>query len=120
MTWNATTCLSKLSVLFLYVDLIPVQRLVTIARGLGLFIILWNVANTVVPLAMCRPFAFAWNTSIPGGSCGGWVTYYKCLGIFNVLIDVFILLLPMPFLLKLQMPLHRRLVLVGIFSIGWM
>jgi hypothetical protein len=103
----------------MYSALIPVTALIHTCRGLGVFIVLWNVGSIIGALTNCRPFSYAWDT-YQEGSCGDWRLYYMILGVFNVIIDVAILVLPVPFLMKLQMPISKKLALIGIFSIGWM
>jgi hypothetical protein len=120
LLWNVTICFSKLSVLLMYITLIPVNALIQPARVIGVFIILWNSASIVAGLAICQPFAMNWDQTIEGGRCGDQTKFYMWLGIINVIVDVLILGLPMPFLYKLQLPLRKKILLLGMFSVGFM
>lgn len=40
------------------------------------------------------------------------------MGVLDVILDILILLLPMPSLYKLQMPLHRKIAVVATFALG--
>ncbi len=68
-------------------------------------------------LLICRPFAYFWDKSIHG-TCGNQVVTYLTAGIFNLFIDVIIVVLPMPMLWGLQLPWARKFALTGIFGIG--
>lgn len=115
--WNASTCFSKLSVLFLYMTLMPMRSMIVPARALGGFIIVWNVGNIIGQLLICRPFALNWDQSIEG-TCGSQPTYYFVMGMFNIVMDIIILAMPMPFLMKLKLATRKKLVLVGMFAVG--
>src|SRR5690606_23842621 len=118
--WNVSICLSKLSVLWLYTTLIPVRKMIIPARALAIFIILWNTGNILGQFLICRPFAMNWDQTIPGGTCGSQRDYYFTQGVINIITDILMLALPMPFLFNLQLPLLKKLVLMGMFAIGIM
>lgn len=83
-----------------------------------IFIAAWAIATIVAGCAICRPFAFNWDQTIPGGKCGDQVLSFTITGVFNLVTDVLVLCLPLPYLVKLQMRLYKKVVLVGVFSIG--
>jgi hypothetical protein len=117
--WNFTICFSKLSVLFMYTTVIPVQRMVLGCRVVGLFIILWNVGGVLGALLLCRPIALNWDKSLDG-TCGDNRLFYIWLGIINVVAEAVILLLPVPFIYNLQLKTFKKFVVIGLFSVGWM
>lgn len=55
---------------------------------------------------------------MPGGQCGNQKSLDLYLGIFNLLMDVTIVVLPMPVLWGLQMAVNKKLVLSGMFGLG--
>lgn len=119
--WNITICFSKLSVLFMYVTVIPVRRMIIACRVVGLFIVLWNTGGVLGALLLCRPISLNWDKSgAVEGSCGDNRLFYIWLGIINVIAEAVILLLPLPFLYNLQMKLFKKLVVIGLFSVGWL
>ncbi|QDS74142.1 hypothetical protein FKW77_001177 [Venturia effusa] len=119
MIWNATVCFSKLSVLLMYTALIPTQSMTRWAQGIGLFVILWNSANVVASFLICRPLARNWNVTIPG-TCGSEPRFYLAMGIVNIITDIALIVLPMPYLCNLRMSSHKKLVAMSMFSIGIM
>ncbi|CAN8097492.1 unnamed protein product [Discula destructiva] len=66
----------------------------------------------------CHPFAFNWDPTIPGGHCSDQVYNYKTTGWLNVMLDLFVLLLPMPHLFKLELPRARKMILIITFALG--
>lgn len=82
------------------------------------FIAAWAIATILAGCLICRPFAFNWDQTIPGGHCGDQVLSFTITGVFNLLSDVLVLCLPLPYLYNLQMRLYKKLVLIGVFSVG--
>lgn len=119
LLWNATTCFTKLSVLLMYMSIFPVRRVILPCQVLGLFIVLWNIGGILGGILVCRPFAMNWDQTIPGGKCGNQPMYYMALGIINIIVEVVMLAIPLPVLYKLQMPLRKKMVIIGMFSIGF-
>ena len=52
------------------------------------------------------------------GHCFDATASWKASGVFNVLSDFAILILPMPTVWTLQMSLRRRLLIMGVFATG--
>lgn len=66
---------------------------------------------------MCRPFAYTWDKTIEGGKCGDPMISWVVTGVLNMVSDLIILTLPMPYLFRLEMPLVKRLILIAVFGI---
>lgn len=81
-------------------------------------IVAWAVATILAGCLVCRPFAFNWDKSIPGGSCGNQVTSFTVTGVINLVTDVVVLVLPMPSLSRLQMAMYKKVTLIAVFGLG--
>ena len=68
-------------------------------------------------LFVCSPMQKIWNPLLPG-HCLNVVVLPYTSAIFNVLSDVYILLIPLPFLWGLKIRMDRKLRLMAIFSVG--
>lgn len=68
---------------------------------------------------LCQPVQYNWDKSI-NGKCVGENTAYLIAGIVNLLIDTFIVILPMPQVFRLQMTLVKRVSIAGMFGLGAM
>ena len=67
--------------------------------------------------AICQPVAANWEV-IEGSHCGNSVTLWLCTGVLNIVTDLVVLLLPMPYIWGLEMALFKRLILMATFGLG--
>ena len=71
----------------------------------------------VETFALCHPVQYNWDKSITG-ECEGQSLAFLVAGITNLIIDVFIVALPMPMLFGLRLPLLKRVGIAAMFSLG--
>jgi hypothetical protein len=119
MIWNATVCFSKLSVLLMYTALIPVRSMILWACGIGAFTVAWNLSNIFASFLICRPLARNWDLTIPG-TCGSLSRFYFSMGIINIITDVALLVLPMPYMYQLRMSVRKKVLATTMLSVGIM
>ncbi|KAF2787628.1 hypothetical protein K505DRAFT_367182 [Melanomma pulvis-pyrius CBS 109.77] len=82
-------------------------------------VISWISAVIVYAFVTCRPLAFFWDPTIQGGSCVSHpVIPYIVLGVLDVVVDIFILALPLPLLCKLRVSPGDKVALFCIFGAG--
>ena len=67
----------------------------------------------------CNPRAKIWNPLLPG-HCFNIDAFFLVTGIFNVVSDFYILLLPMPALWRLQIPLQKKIPMMIVFATGFL
>ncbi len=67
--------------------------------------------------AICIPFEANWG-HVPGGHCGNEFLPYVLSGVFNLLLDISIIILPMPQLWALQLPVSKKVALSAVFGTG--
>lgn len=116
--WALSLAFSKISILLLYSSVFAVPTVIWTARASIVFIALWAIATIITGCLICQPFEMNWNPTLPGGHCGDQVLSFTITGVLNLLTDLMVLLLPIPYLVKLQMRLYKKIVLIGVFSIG--
>jgi hypothetical protein len=108
----------KLSYLWFYLRIFPQQNFrkwIWICMGLiGGY---W-LGSMLQIFLICRPFEMNWNPTIPGGHCASYNVAFVTIGIFNMITDLIIMFLPIPFIRKLQMAIGTKLGLTAIFGIG--
>ncbi|VUC37073.1 unnamed protein product [Clonostachys rosea] len=109
-----TFCISliKMSVLFFYLRVFvnPSLRLAT-------KIVLGSIANVLVLFFLCRPFKKNYIPDAPG-ECGDQPTAFISTGVYNIITDVTILLLPIPTIWALKTKRHVKIGLTGVFAGG--
>lgn len=117
--YNLAVWTCKIPVLLMYATLMPVPKMIWSVRILATLFSLSYLSTSIAPLLLCRPLAYNWDKTIEGGTCGNWPLYYTMCGALNIIYEGMLLVLPMPFFLKLQMPLQKKVVLIGMFGIGF-
>ena len=116
--WVLSLSCTKISILSLYILIFPIRWVVWSSYVTMSIIVAWTIATILAGCLICRPFAYNWDKSIPGGSCGDKVTSFTITGVINLVTDVMVLLLPMRPLYQLQMATYKRVTLVAVFGLG--
>lgn len=80
--------------------------------------IAWLVGIVFGTLFMCVPIAKNWNTTLPG-HCGSTSDLFIGSAVPSVIIDLFILILPLPRLWGLQTGLGRKIGIIAVFVLGY-
>lgn len=73
-----------------------------------------------VPIFRCTPVSYAWNgwRGDTVGHCLNYSVFTWSHNAVNIILDLIVIILPIPQVWKLQMDLKRKLNLVAMFSIG--
>lgn len=116
-------CLIKEAILLQYIRIfIPNRRgdmrLYIVIQALIWIILLFYLSTFIFALAKCQPREKAWNLLMKGGHCANANVSERVSGIFNIVSDFALLLLPMVPIWELQMPFKKRLLLMVLFGIG--
>ena len=75
--------------------------------------------GTVLDVALdCRPFAYNWDKTIPGGTCVDFLAGWLVPCIVNLVTDIIVAILPLPIIWSLQMRPLRKITVSLIFSMG--
>ncbi|EEU43594.1 uncharacterized protein NECHADRAFT_45518 [Fusarium vanettenii 77-13-4] len=107
----------KMSLLLSYMRVFPGNyRIATII--VAVIISMAHIAFICVFLFLCTPIAKQWDPSITGGHCADAVPFYLSFSALTILFDVMVLVLPFPALLKSQIQLRKKIVLLGLFGLG--
>lgn len=81
-------------------------------------VILYYIAHISLLLAICQPISLQWNPTNPDGHCGDIKKQEISSCAVNIVLDLAIVILPMPALISLQIPLSKKLGLAGLLSLG--
>ncbi|KAI1487872.1 hypothetical protein F5X96DRAFT_686403 [Biscogniauxia mediterranea] len=118
LLWAGANTSVKFSILSLYTTIFPSKRFGYLCYGLMALSMAYFISVLLQTFVMCKPVQYVWDKSIPGGHCHGESSSYLASGITNLVIDAFIVGLPMPMFFGLQMSLPKKLSIVGMFSLG--
>lgn len=117
LLWITAVTLIRASVLALYIRIFRTPSFRTTCYVVHGFNMAYFLAVVLACCLICRPFAFLWNHSIDG-FCGDQKSLDLFIGVFNLLMDLTTVALPMPVLWGLQARTKKKLVITGIFSLG--
>lgn len=118
--WVALAVKTSLTVFIMRI--FPTKAIRLIGIGTIIFTILMTISGELPLILQCNPVRAAYDPPKDGN--------YKCFtpktlmniqlyqAILMFLVDVVIIVMPMPTIWKLQMPVQRRLVIMGLFALG--
>ena len=78
---------------------------------------IYTIFIIISSLAICHPYSYFWDKS-QNGLCGHQEALYMTGAIFSLLLDVTVVVLPMPMLWGLQMATRKKVALTGVSGIG--
>ena len=119
-SWLFSTTTVKASVLFLYLDIFKIQpSFRRVLHGFILFIALFFIGFLISIITLCQPFSRYWNVLGPG-HCGSLSGSQVATSSINVVVDLAIVLLPLPIIWKLKMQTAKKIKIMCIFAVGAM
>ncbi|KAI1134209.1 hypothetical protein F5Y05DRAFT_422792 [Hypoxylon sp. FL0543] len=118
VVWAAANTSVKLSILSLYTVLFPSKRFVYFCYGTITIAMAYFLSVLLEGFLLCTPVAYNWDKTIPGGECHHQILAYLIAGSTNLIIDAWVVALPMPMLFGLRMSLLKKLGVASMFSLG--
>ncbi len=115
--YNITAVLVKFSLVLQYKRIFQTANNVWLFRGLLIWLSAFGTVIMAFTIFTCWPVASYWDESIPGGCIDRQLLHYVIAGI-NIVQDLGLLCIPVPFLRKLQIASRAKFVLIGIFTCG--
>lgn len=94
------------------------HRFTTTGIIIGVIVVLWCIATLAVTIFNCYPVRFFWDKSIPGGHCLNGKVQTWCLAATSIFTDIFIWIVPIPWLWGLRMNWPKKVGLMATFAIG--
>ncbi|GIC93624.1 putative plasma membrane protein Pth11-like [Aspergillus udagawae] len=111
--------LTKISILLLYIRLFVHRWFLRTCWVWIAVIVSFTVGSVFSSIFQCTPVQWAFNKSLPGhGTCINMTAFWYANAVFNILTDLVLIALPIPVVLKLQLPLKSKVALCGIFAVG--
>ncbi|MCJ1421765.1 hypothetical protein MMC32_008132 [Xylographa parallela] len=108
----------KISILMLYFRLFKVVGIVRwLIYGTIVYILLYTIVGDLITIFACRPLNKLWD-GLPYGWCMSTAAVGLALASLQITADVFVLAIPVPVILGLQLPLKQKLGAMSIFGAG--
>ncbi|KAI1206599.1 uncharacterized protein F4807DRAFT_226546 [Annulohypoxylon truncatum] len=118
--YSCNISLPKFSALFFYHRVFErTSKWFTVARWIvGAMNAAWLVSATINVFLQCTPVNAAWEP-VPGSTCISQWGWFIGTAIPSMVIDLLILIMPMPLLWRLQAPVSRRIMVGVLFLCGY-
>lgn len=111
--------LIKSSIMLFFARIFGTKKSFKISVAVVMTIVwMWAVSVILETFLLCRPLAFNWDPTLPGGSCGNRNATYVIAGTLNLLTDLMVMSLPIPHIWKLKLNVAKKVALCMIFSMG--
>lgn len=78
----------------------------------------YNISIFFAIIFGCQPFNKHWDVRVTEGSCVDRPAIYICTAVLGIASDLLLLVMPMPMIMRLQMPPRQKAGLVLLFGIG--
>ena len=116
--WYGSSSVVKISIAHFYTQLFPSSTFRRIAYTVSCLVVVNWIVSLLILFLLCRPLAYNWDKSIPGGKCGNVHAFWLSQSIVGLFFDVIVIALPMPMLWGLSMKRSRKLALMFVFGLG--
>ena len=118
--WITANTLIKASILHFYNTVFGINRAFRYTTYVvAAVVVSFGISTVLQEVLLCRPFAKNWNSHLPG-VCGSSSATILAEAIINMLIDIAIILMPMPLVWGLQMTRRRKIVFTIVVGLGLM
>lgn len=114
----AAVAFPKLAVVLLYLHILTNKYERVVAKALLFVIFASWTSFTVAAMFQCRPFAFNWDKTIPGGQCFNVQFFANSSSVPNIVTDLAVLVLPLRTVWGLKISVGRKVGLLLIFLTG--
>ncbi|KAI1186707.1 hypothetical protein F5B17DRAFT_351684 [Nemania serpens] len=110
---------TKLSILALYHRIFATTRMRLVILITAGFVFAWLVEMEIVLGLGCQPIQAWWDSSLDAtAKCVDKVAFTYSTNILNLLFDLWIFIMPIPIILKLNVSKGKRIALCCLFSVG--
>jgi hypothetical protein len=110
--------LIKISLLCFFLRIFPNRRFRIACSGMIVFLISIAVMWALLLTFQCQPISTNWNINIPHSKCHNVQAYAYIGAASSMSEDVIIMILPIPFLIQLQVSMRKKIGVLLIFSLG--
>ncbi|KAL2172386.1 hypothetical protein VTG60DRAFT_6225 [Thermothelomyces hinnuleus] len=112
--------LTKITVVCFFMHVFPSRRFHMFCWGTIIHCVLFMVSTMIAAILACIPVEYAWSawTGSGEGVCFDNNAFWWAHSAINIATDLWILALPIPLLLRLQMGRKKKIYLLLMFSVG--
>ncbi|RFU31307.1 hypothetical protein B7463_g4999, partial [Scytalidium lignicola] len=120
ITYALIVVVIKLSILFFYLRLVSIEGFFRTAVKVTIYVLILSVVQAeIVTLTQCIPFHKIYDASeTVKGKCINTTAYFYFLATSNVVMDIWILVLPIKTIANIKRPRKEKFVLYAVFGAG--
>lgn len=115
--YNASLFCTKASITLQYHRIFPGSRIRIACSGALFFLIIYGLWVVVGSFLTCVPVRRFWDDTVEG-NCLNRDAFWLSTAIVHIVTDVVLLAMPMPILIRLNIPKRQRIALVLVFALG--
>ncbi|KAI1318352.1 hypothetical protein F5Y16DRAFT_135279 [Xylariaceae sp. FL0255] len=118
-TWIISTSTCKISLLFLYLRLFnPIFWFRRVIWALIVIHLVYVIIFLVYFSTRCTPIWAEWDEILSQTNCRSLSTPEVACVATNIVLDFLVVVLPTPFIIKLQMPINKKIGICAMLSLG--
>jgi hypothetical protein len=116
--YNASLTAIKITFLLQYYRIFTTAGMRRVVTGALAFVSLWSISQPLVTIFTCTPIEAFWSPE-KGGTCIPNLPFWYINAAGNILTDVIVFVVPLPALGGLNLRRSSKMLLLGIFSLGF-
>ncbi|MCJ1313398.1 hypothetical protein MMC25_007076 [Agyrium rufum] len=117
LAYTLSIAFLKFSILAFYWRLFAVSSMPIALTIVAVIVVAWTVAVFLTTTVSCIPITAIWDLTVQG-TCINLERFYLGITIPNVLTDIALFCLPLPYIWRLQVPKPQKVMLLGVFALG--
>ncbi|OAX81314.1 hypothetical protein ACJ72_04349 [Emergomyces africanus] len=115
--YNTSLFCTKASICLQYHRIFPGSRIRIVCYGALVFIVLYGMWVVLGSFLICIPVKRFWDDTVEG-NCMSRDGLWLSTAIVHIVTDIILLAMPMPILMRLNLPKRQRIALVLVFALG--
>ncbi|KAF2875737.1 hypothetical protein BDV95DRAFT_603142 [Massariosphaeria phaeospora] len=116
--WATSVASFRVAILLTYMEIFRQKSFRRVAITTAAVVVAYWVACVFTISLLCRPIAYNWNRKIKGGTCGNTTAIELFSGAFNMVVDIWVVFLPLPLVWRLQMTKQKKWGVTVSFALG--
>ncbi|KAL4802437.1 hypothetical protein BDV18DRAFT_163841 [Aspergillus unguis] len=114
-----TVTVAKLAIIFFYLRIFTTRTFTRTAYTLVVLCSAYAIAAVFQTIFDCTPAPYFWTRfdGVSEGTCMDY-TAFRTMPPINTALDVIVMVLPLPLLIKLNLPLAKKIRVISMFSVG--
>lgn len=118
VTYNVATCVVKISIMLQYRRIFTGSILQKLSLVMLVFECCYATTLSILLPLVCNPVAAFWDTSVDG-YCLDQLSIWYVMASINLVTDFIVFSMPLPVIKSLQLPKKQKIMLMGVFCLGF-